>query len=151
MTTLNYSTTGLLTSITDADSKEWDYDYDSSARITLIVDPLTNETAFTYGAGNRVARARQNERSNALDHLRLRRARRPAEQLRDHVVGHLGRALVPYEPQHPQASGDGFGRVRLRFRVGEQQSLEVARRPPEHRKRDVTAHRDAADHRFFNM
>ena len=55
VTTLNYSTAGLLTSITDADSQEWDYGYDSAARMTSIVDPLTNETAFTYGAGNRVS------------------------------------------------------------------------------------------------
>ena len=42
-------------------------------------------------------------------------------------------------------------RVGLRARVGEHQSLEIARRVAEHRERDVAAHRQAADHRLVHV
>ena len=88
--------------------------------------------------------ARMSDRTSSTT-AGARPLRRLAEELGHHVLGDAGGTLRFHEPQHLLPPLDPFGGVGLRFRVGEDQPLKVARRVAEDRERDVAAHRHAAD------
>jgi RHS repeat-associated protein len=53
-TTLAYYPTGLIHTITDAQSNVTSYEYDSRGNRTAVVDAQSNRTTFAYDAGNRL-------------------------------------------------------------------------------------------------
>ena len=100
---------------------------------------------------NSLGRVGQREGKHLLHDRRPRLLRRRAKQLGDHFIGDGGRSLVLHDLQQPSSTGNAFGRVGLRSRVGEDEPLHVPRGEAQQRERHVAAHRQAAHHYLFQV
>ena len=102
-------------------------------------------------ASNRLGAIGENNRTHLFNQIRPLPARRLAQKLGQHVVGHRARPLVPHERQHPLTRLNALRRVGLRPGIGEDEPLKIRGGVSQQREGHVAAHRQPADDGLLDM